>query len=127
MDKQFTFDIEIFSDLFKDAHGFRPRGHEFFYKDTTDSRRQEIWASTLVALDERTASIESEEALAVEEFNKAVSRVIESGANDELTALRWMLESESVTDFHDVEYWLWLNGVLFTDRGKEVIKLFTPA
>ena len=48
----FTFDIALFSDLYKDAHGFRPGYDHRFYQDkTTDEERQIIWNITLDLLE----------------------------------------------------------------------------
>jgi len=34
-------DNDVFSDMYKEAHGFRPRDHEFFTAD--EDRRSELW------------------------------------------------------------------------------------
>jgi hypothetical protein len=54
----FTFDDKLFSDLHKDAYGFRARNHEYY--TANDERKQAIWNQTLDALsraidDEREA------------------------------------------------------------------------
>jgi hypothetical protein len=40
---KFTFDFDVFSDIFKDTYGFRPDGHAFYAESTTDAQRQEMW------------------------------------------------------------------------------------
>ena len=41
----YTYSDELFSDLYKDVYGFRPRGHEFF--TACPERKQEIWDQIL--------------------------------------------------------------------------------
>ena len=117
----YTFDENIFSDLYKDAYGFRPRGHEFYDAGTSDDRKQEIWDFVCEA---QQASIEEDrrhEEIAIEKFKTRISEVIALGASDRATALRWMSSDE--TFYHDqcVEGWVYDQGILFTDYGREIL------
>ena len=48
MNKQFTFDENLVSDLYKDAYGFRPSGSFWLsWEEASDLRRQEIWNDLL--------------------------------------------------------------------------------
>lgn len=48
MNKQFTFDENLVSDLHKDAYGSRPSGSFWLsWKEASDLRRQEIWDDLL--------------------------------------------------------------------------------
>lgn len=56
MNKQFTFDENLVSDLHKDAYGFRPSGSFWLsWGEASDLRRQEIWDDLLVDLDRACA------------------------------------------------------------------------
>lgn len=89
----FTFDINGFSDLYKDVHGVRPREHEFYDATTTDERRQEIWDYYCQMLDEELKREQNQKALAVEKFEDRLFRLIVLGAGDRETAIRWMADA----------------------------------
>ena len=66
MEKQYTFDENIVSDLYKEAYGLRPR--EYFWsewEEATNDRKQAIWDDLLDTADreaerEREMQIEAE-------------------------------------------------------------------
>lgn len=118
----FTFDADIFSDLYKDAYGHRPHYHRFYDADTTDEERQEFWDSTLVALDEAIEREEAAKAQALENFKSLVQKTIELGASDEETALRWLVQDEEFYSGQCVEHWVWDKGILFTDYGRDLVE-----
>ena len=96
----YTYSDELFSDLHKDTHGFRPRDHEFYH--VAPARKQEIWDSLIESFEdevecERQAQIEAQRKL-----ETLISQTMELGAEDRETALRWILDAE-VDDF-DVWY-----------------------
>ena len=116
----YDFDDNIFSDLHKDAYGFRPRGHEYY--KALPARKQEIWVKVcedLEAAQEEEARREQE---AVAEFKAQITKVIEAGAGNRITALRWMTSTETFYHSQDVEHWVFNQGILFTDYGRELVK-----
>ena len=118
----YDFDDSIFSDLHKDAYGFRPRGHEYF--EAAPERKQEIWVQTIEALEASQEEESRREQEAVAEFEAQITRVIKAGAGDRITALRWMIQpaGETFRLEQDVEHWVWNQGILFTDYGRELVK-----
>jgi hypothetical protein len=106
----FTYDDNTFSDLYKDAHGFRPRGHEFYDANTTPARKQEIWDATLRDLDQTIEWEKQAEAQAIVEFEKLVDKTIEAGAGDRETALKWIAQSEG-EEFYGTGYFRYLFGL----------------
>ena len=66
----------IYSDAYKDAYGFRPRGHVF---DTVEELR--------AAIELRIAEEKESMRRAMLEFEARVASVIETGAADRATAL----------------------------------------
>ena len=42
----YTYDEVIYSDLFKDANGWRPR-NDFYEESTTPERKQQLWDEML--------------------------------------------------------------------------------
>ena len=88
----FTYDENIFSDLHKDARGFRPRGHEFY--TATPERKQEIWDAMLVELEDEIENERRGQIVAQRRFEELVTETIAVGAGDRDTAIRWILEAE---------------------------------
>ncbi len=116
----YTYDENIFSDYHKDAYGFRPRNHEFY--DATPDRKQEIWDSVGRAWDIRQAEEAEEEARALREFEAEIASIIEAGAGDRTTALRWMTEEDTFYHSQDIEHWVFNQGILFTDEGRALVE-----
>jgi len=111
--------VSYISDAHKDAYGFRPRGYDW---DTMTMDELNQWADELS--EEVAREIEREEARnaeAVAEFKSLVQSTIEMGAGDEETALRWLTQSEEFYHSQDVEHWVYNQGILFTDYGRELV------
>lgn len=125
----YTYDEDIFSDLHKDAYGFRPRGHEFY--DSTPARKQEIWDYFCKIVEDNIAAEKEHEARAVRDFQNLVQRVIELGAVSTIgsvnrkTALLWLTSGETFYNEQCVESWVWDKGILFTDYGRALVKVLT--
>jgi len=97
---EYTYDEDIFSDLYKDVNGFRPRSHEFY--DATPARKQEIWESLLEDLDRENEYQRQLNAEAVISFERILISMITMGAPDRLTAIKWLVDAED--DFYDYGY-----------------------
>ena len=117
----YTYDENIFSDFHKDAYGFRPRLDEEFYT-ATPARKQEIWDSVGRAFRIREAEEAEEEARALREFEAEIASVIEAGAGDRTTALRWLTEGDTFYGRQDVEHWVYNQGILFTKEGRALVE-----
>lgn len=118
----YTFSTEIFSDLHKDAYGFRPRGHRFYDETTTDAERQEIWDYLVQVVEDNIAAEREHEARALRDFETQVANTIALGAGDRASALRWMTSGEDFYNSQCVEHWVWNQGILFTDEGRQLVK-----
>lgn len=95
----YTFDEQIVSDLHKDARGYRPDA--YFWEEwsqTGDDGRQALWDNLLQELAAETARQQDAYARAEIEFHQRVQGMMLSGAKDELTAIRWILEAEQFTE-----------------------------
>ena len=117
----YTYSEELFSDFHKDAYGFRPTGDHWFYGATPDEK-QEIWDAVGRAFDRRQAEEAEIESQSLIEFEKEVQSYIELGAGDRQTALRWMTQNETFYHSQDIEHWVYNQGILFTDYGRELVK-----
>jgi len=55
------------------------------------------------------------------EFEKSITKTISVGAANRKTALRWLTESENFLGLQEVEHWVWEQGILFTEAGKNAV------
>ena len=94
---KFSYDVQLFSDLHKDAYGFRPRTHEFY--DATPARKQEIWNQALAALKASMDEEKQRKDAAVKEFEGEINGYMQKYEADRATAIRWILQARP----HDVD------------------------
>ena len=90
---KFTFDYDLYSDLYKDAYGYRPRGSRFYDEETTDEERQRLWDWALEALDDRIEEDARREAQAVKEFEEGLALTMKVAGCDRATAIRYQIEA----------------------------------
>lgn len=111
------------SDLYKDAYGIRPRSINF--SEFTDDELINKWNS-LIEVTEINAKAEAESVdIAISDFNKTVNSLIESGANDHKTALKWLVSSlntEEKANYCEIEQYVYLLGFFYTPTGKKLFK-----
>jgi hypothetical protein len=105
-----------FWDMYKDAHGFRPR-----HIDTS------TW--TLEQFDQEFAELSEvmrandiqkgiEEAIAIEKFERRVAEMISIGAKDVAMAMRWIHEAEDTNG--DNDYLAWTLGLPYRYFSKQL-------
>ena len=93
-------------DLHKEAYGFRARWDDIYNQKLEDLK---------VLVDELSAKVhaqvereEAEQSLNAEEFEKRIESIIESGAGDRATALRWIVDAQrDVDDYATGDYIRW--------------------
>lgn len=119
----FNYSNDCFSDLYKDVYGFRPRGNAMDNWDLMGpTRKQAYWDELCAELEANTISEKQQAENAVAKFKARVQDVIGLGANDRKTALSWITGSETFYHSQDVEHFVWEQGILFTDYGKQLVK-----
>lgn len=99
------FDADLYSDLHKDAYGFRPRAG---LGDRTAAQLDALWDNIIR---DKNAALDYEreqEAVAVARWDARMDALIDMGAGDYPTAVRWALQAEGEDDLDLV---LWMNGV----------------
>ena len=80
--------MDNFSDMYKDAYGFRPSGFDqAYYRDMPEADQQEWKADLQKQID---ADLQSER----EAHDEAVIACIKAGAGDMATAERWLRQAE---------------------------------
>lgn len=116
----FSFSECGFSDLHKEVYGFRPRNHRFYAE--CDEEKQKIWDELIYQLEENMKHEKIVEEKAVADFKERVEQAQVWGAKDYWDALRWITGSETFYHSQDVEHFVWEQGILFTDYGKQLVK-----
>ena len=122
---RFTYDDNTYSDLHKDAYGFRPRNDG--WDQLSPVGKQIRWESLCEALDRRIAEDEAAEAAAVERFEARTHDLVAYyGAHDHGTAIRWIVEglmlSAADLAFYGGEYVCYTLGLPY-----HMQEVFTPA
>jgi len=119
----YTYSDELYSDIHKDAYGFRPRdGGVHCWHVLTPAQKQEAWDRMEATIAEDIAAEKVRAAEDIAAFEAEVQNTIQLGAGDRATALRWMMQTEDFYHEQDVEGWVWKKGILFTDEGRALVK-----
>ena len=111
-------EIEIY-ETHKDAYGVKGRHYKF-----EDMSIEELIAEAnelaMVAYDVREHEKFVEEC-ELQSFEGHVAITIADGAEDRLTALRWMTQMHTWFGLQDVEGYVYNLGFLFTPEGRELV------
>jgi hypothetical protein len=114
--------LQIYSDYHKEAYGFRPRGIDY------SAMSDEQLVSDFDLFGELCRENAIEEAKQLEAdlaaFDLQIERTIQLGAGDYKTALKWLFDGEG-SDWEnpqDLECFVWGKGILWSDKGKAVLK-----
>jgi len=127
----YTFDEQIVSDLHKVARGYRPT--EYFWEEWSqcgDDTRQAMWDNLLEELAAETARQKDAYARAEIQFHQRVQGTMLAGAEDELTAIRWILEAEQITKFdlaYGSDYVAWHFGLPYKGEFDQQIQTVIDA
>lgn len=92
----------IFSDMYKDAHGFRPR---FDCSDWTEEDFKDQFAYLDRVIKANYKEQAGREALAIIEFEQRMTNMIESYSIDRQTAMKWVHEAEETRGDDDYLCW----------------------
>ena len=122
----YTYTTDLFSDLHKDVYGYRPRGAAMEdWNSRTPRQKNELFNALCEELEEVTRDEKRQADRNVMEFTGEILKVIELGAKDRETALRWMTQDEKFYSEQCISHWVWARGILFTDYGKQLVKDLT--
>ncbi len=94
-------------DMYKDAHGVRPRGVDTSSWTEEDFCKEFDYLQQVI--EQECKARREAEARAVVKFSKRIEDTIASGAGDRETALRWIHEADGSNS--DDEYLCYLNGL----------------
>lgn len=101
MKNQYTFDVDLYSVLYKDVYGFRPRGNAWEnWITASDDEKQVMWDFLLEDLEQVLAAERELEKDNIARFENLVDSLITSGAGDRETAIRWIKEAGVAGEEH---------------------------
>lgn len=109
----------VFRDMYRDAYGVRPR---FDTSDWTNEDFQREFDLLQPVIDDNIRYEEEQEQKAIEAFEAEVQRVLDLGARDRKTALRWITQTEEFAHEQCVEHFVYKLGFLLTDAGRALVK-----
>ena len=119
----FNYSDDCFSDLHKDVYGYRPRGAAMEeWNSRTPRQKNELFNALCDELEEVTRDEKRQADRNLFEFTGQIMDMIELGAKDRETALRWMTQDHEFHSEQDVSHWVWAHGILFTEYGKQLVK-----
>jgi hypothetical protein len=96
----FTYDDSLYSDLFKDAHGFRPFNKQ--WSNLSSEQKQTEWNKLQNIVEQNIADDLRKHKHSIQYFETVIEEFIESGASDRETAIRWIADSEDVNGDMDL-------------------------
>lgn len=103
----FTYSEQLYSDLHKDARGYRPTqtGWEF-WNSLAPISKQSHWDSLVAELEAKEAAIEKQQKLAAEAFEKQIEDLIKLGAKDRNAAISIFVHMRDDKDwiYDDMDY-----------------------
>jgi hypothetical protein len=109
--------LQIYSDYHKDAYGFRPR---YDYSAYSLEQLEADFARFGQMISEAAEAEARDERAAVAAYQSVIRTLIEVGAGDEETALRWLASAGVEECGPDYEHYLWKEGILHTEYGREL-------
>ena len=100
-------DYGIYSDLFKDVHGFRPRGV------LMENITQEDFDFLEVQLAENMVAEKIQQEADIKAFEASVIMVMEVGSVGRETAIAWLMDAEHIVEGtnYDSDYFCYTNGL----------------
>lgn len=87
----FTYDENIFGDLYKEVYGVRPRDNEWF--TATPERKQVLWNNLLEAHDAEMEDYHREQIEAIDHFETLVQNTFNYGATTYKQAIKWLMQA----------------------------------
>lgn len=105
-----TYSDDIYSDLHKDALGFRPGQSGYVAWDAmSPDEKQEQWDYLIREMARSEEEERKFEQRCVEAFEASIVKAMEVGAKSREQAIRWLVESSDWGG--DIEYFCYLHGL----------------
>ena len=106
------------SDFYKDAHGVRPALCR--YREMTNLQLEAEIEKLGHEVEAAIQQDQQRDLRAVADFQARIQRTVDSGAGDDITALRWTIQPETFYSAQCIDHFLWSQGILFTDYGRSL-------
>lgn len=104
--------IDLIWDMYKDAHGVRPRGVNFDAMSEQDL--EEMIAHLQTSIDVQIQTKRAAEADAIALFEQSITTLINSGAPDRQSAIRWLRTAyDDIRIIEDDSYFEYEYGLPF--------------
>lgn len=119
----FTYNDNIYSDLYKEARGSRPSfGNQAYWDELPPAEKQKQWDLLVAEMNQRHEDEQLEERRCIDRFEYWIRNTIEMGAVNRAQALTWILDAAAAEDpGFDVEHFEWQQGLPFGYISKEII------
>lgn len=100
----YDYSDDLISDFFKDTNGFRPgSGYMAAWDAMTPDQKQEEWDYLAKNFERNQAREQAEQAEVISNFEKKILDLLELGAGNRETAIRWFLDSLELSE-SDAQY-----------------------
>ena len=110
--------LQVISDLSKSAYGYRVR---LDYNGMSDEELQDTWDGFLRASDEAEKLEQQQQAEAWDTFLNDLNAIVESGAKDIATALRWDMDAYDIEHGpvqYDVGFYCYKRGIAYSKEAE---------
>lgn len=118
----YTYDDNLFSDLYKEVHGFRPSSDlRAEWNDRTPRQKQELWNALCDEHEEVIKREKAEKARAALALTERLEMMYQLGAKTEVQALKWIMTAEEFSDIdlrYGADYFCFHFGLDYTEGKK---------
>lgn len=119
----YDYSDDCISDFHKEVYGHRPSSEYMQeWNASSPSQKQKVWDEYARINEIQMIESKAQEERDVAKFEDRVQDVINIGAGNRKTALKWITEGETFYHSQDVEHFVWEQGILFTPYGRNLIK-----
>ena len=119
---KYLYDDALFSDFYKEAHGFRPAGILMdVWNGLNSDEKQARWDELGRIVEENCRNTRKMEEGDLKRVKAEIEQLIIHGAENRNEALLIMTKGETFHTPQCVEHWVWQKGVLFTPYGRDLV------
>jgi len=123
MKMAYDYSDDCISDFHKEVYGFRPtQAYMEEWNTLSPNQKQKVWDEYARVSEIQMIESKAQEERDIVKFEDRITDVMNIGAGDRKTALRWISDQETFYHEQDVEHFVWQQGVLFTSYGRQLIK-----
>ena len=92
----------MFWDMYKDAHGFRPRGVDTSAWTLEDFGREFDFLGRVIEQQEQERILKEQQAIV--QFERRLQELMKLGATDREDAIRWCMDADDARDLEDLAW-----------------------